>query len=393
MATVQPTLSTNDSATWRGMLTRPEHGQATLTAVFLLASMLIVPLCTVHQAATLYLIATVCFYYTLVRSIPAMPGLGIPLLAVYGITSSFSLTAVAAALLLGGACGAFLLIHYHDYKDLRHLCLFLIPLLAYGGATLVTRDPVRGLLVLLPLAISAVFAWCVLGYRAHTPAVIAGAGALVGALALAFVVTLAVTGQLAGDPLGTLAARLNSAIIELFFDARTQYAELGMELGMTDTDIINTAAMTVNLMPAILLSGAAILSYLSWRALLRMLLAFGSVPRIPLRLGSFTMSPFSAGLFVLSFVAALIANAEQATVGGVVLQNLATVLEPGLALIGFVSLFARSSTRSCFTYILSFGLLFVLWSNPGTGLALAAFFGAFNILMARFLPSPNEKGD
>ena len=97
MATVQPTLSTNDSATWRGMLTRPEHGQATLTAVFLLASMLIVPLCTVHQAATLYLIATVCFYYTLVRSIPAMLGLGIPLLAVYGITSSFSLTAVAAA--------------------------------------------------------------------------------------------------------------------------------------------------------------------------------------------------------------------------------------------------------------------------------------------------------
>lgn len=393
MTTGQPTPNTFDSATWRDMLARPERGQVTLTLAFLFASLLIVPLCTVTQAASLYLIATVCFYYILVRSIPAMLGLGIPLLAVYGVTSSFSLTAATAALLLGGACGAFLLIHYHDPKNVRHWGLLLLPALAYGAAALLTRDPVRGLLTLIPLSLSVVFAICVLGYRAHTPSVTGGAAALVGALALAFVVTLAVTGQLSGDPLGTLAARLNSAIIELFLDARTQYAELGVELGMTDVEIANTAAMTVNLLPAILLASAAIVSYLAWRALLRMMLAFGTLPRIPMRLAGFTMSAFSAVLFIVTFIAGLIANAEEATLVGAIFQNVSAVLEPGLALIGFVSLFVRSKTRSCLTYVLSFGLAFIVWSNPGVGLALAAFFGAINILMARFLPAPNEKGD
>ena len=393
MATGQPTPSIYDSATWRDMLARPDRGQAALTAAFLFASLLIVPLCTVTQAATLYLLATVCFYYMLVRSLPAMLGLGVPLLAVYGITSSFSLTAVVAAFLLGGACGAFLLIHYHDPRDLRHWGLLLLPALAYGAAALVTRDPVRGLLVLLPLAISVVFAICVLNYRAHTPSVVGGAAALVGALAVAFVVTLGVTGQLAGDPLGSLAGALRSSITQMLLEARTLYAEAGMELGLTDVDIANTAATTVNLLPAILLASTAVVSYLAWRALLRMMLSFGTLPRIPMRLGGFTMSAFSAALFVLTFVVALIANAEEATLFGTILQNIATVLEPGLALIGLGSLFARSRTRSCFTYILSFGLIFIIWSNPGVGLALAAFFGACNILMARFLPAPNEKGD
>ena len=393
MATGQSVLSNNERAGWRDMLAPPEHAHAALAIAFLFASLLIVPLCTAQQAATLYLVAAICFYYTVVRSFPAMLGLGVPLIAVYAITASLSLTAVVASLLLGGACGAFLLIHYHDPREVRHWALVLLPVLAYGAAALLTRDPVRGLLVLLPLAIAVVFAYCILRYHAHTPSVVAGAVALGAALAVAALVTLAVTGALNANPLGTIAGGLRTGIAEALLQTRTLYAEMGTELLLTDADVANAAIIAVNLLPALLCVLLVIVSYLSWRALLRLMLTWNTVPRIPLRVGALTMSPVSAALFLISFVAALFANAEEMTLAGAIFQNVSIVLEPGLALVGGASLLARGRSRSCSSYLFFFAVFFILWTNPSTGLALASIIGAVHILLAHFLPSTTEKGD
>ena len=393
MTTPQSACSSQNRAAWRDMLTRPDTAPAALASVFLFASLLVLPLCTVPRVAVLYLIAVVCFYYALVRAVLAMLGLAAPLLLIYGVTGSINLTAVGAALLLGGACGAFLLIHYHHPKDPRFWGVVSVPVLAYGIAAFLTQDPVRGLLVLLPLSLSLVFAWCVLSYQSLTPSVVSGTAALTAALTVALLVTLAVTGGLSGNPVGEIAATLRAEIAGTLAQSRALYAELGMQIAMTDAEIVNTAAVTVNLMPAILIASFTALTYLSWRALLRMLVVWETLPRLPLRLGALSMSAFSAGLFIVSFVAALIANTEQVTLAGAILQSISLVLEPGLALVGFASLYARGDRRSCLTSLLSLGLIFILFSNLGTGLALAAFFGAINILMARFLPSPNEKGE
>jgi len=393
------TISKNEQVDLRDMLAKPESPHALITAILLFFSALVLPFADLPSVCGIYIVCCAIFYYALSRSLFAMLYYAVPTALLYALGAFLPIAAdplmlptVFLALLVGGGCGAFLLIHFHDPK--KHWYLLLLPILAYGAAALITGDPVRGLLTLLPLALAIVAAICVLRYMRRTDATLLITATLVAVLAVAGAVTLLVTNGFGGNPIVTFADALRESIASFLTESRALYTEMGMKLSLTDVDIANTAALFVNLLPGLFLCLCSITAFLVWRTLLQLMVAFRTLPRLPFRLAAFSMSKTSAVLFLIFYIVALFANSTEATLFGTVCQNIALVLEPGLALIGFASIFSRGGARSCLSYLLAFGLLFVLWTNPATGVALAAFFGAFHILAARLLPQDNSnKGD
>ena len=390
----------NENLGWRDMLTKPTSAHTLVAALFLLFSALVIPFADLPSVCGIYVVCCAIFYYTLSHSFFAMLYYAVPAALLYalgavvpGVPDPLTLPTVFLALLVGGGCGAFLLVHFHDPK--KHLYFLLLPILAYTASALITGDPLRGLLTLLPLALAIAGAVCLLRYMRRTDATVLIAATLVAVLAVAGLVTLLATGELNGNPIASLADALRGSITSLLNESRALYAEMGMKLPLSDVDISNTAVLFVNLLPGLFLCICAIVAFLVWRTLLQLLVTFGTLPRLPFRLAAFSMSKTSAALFLLFYIVALFANSTEATLFGTVCQNVALVLEPGLALIGFASIFSRGGARSCLSYVLAFGLLFVLWTNPATGVALAAFFGAFHILAARLLPPQDNsnKGD
>lgn len=393
-------ISKNELLDWQNMLTKPQSTHTLLATVLLFFSALVIPFADLPTVCGIYIVCCAVFYYALSRSFFAMLYYAVPAMLLYalgavlpGTNDPLMLPTAFLALLVGGGCGAFLLIHFHDPK--KHLYFLLLPILAYTAAALITGDPVRGLLTLLPLSLATVAAICVLRYMRRTDASVLIAAVLVATLAVAGLVTLFVMDGFHGNPIVSLSDALRESIVSFLTESRTLYTEMGMKLPLSDIDITNTAALFVNLLPGLFLCACAITAFLVWRTLLQLLVAFRTLPRLPFRLAAFSMSKTSAVVFLLFYIVALFANSTEATLFGTVCQNVALVLEPGLALIGFASIFSRGGARSCFSYVLVFGLLFVLWTNPATGVALAAFFGAFHILAARLLPPQDNsnKGD
>ena len=388
------TITKSERLDFRNMLARPDSTHTLIAAILLFFSSLVIPFAELPSVCGIYILCCAAFYYVLSRSFFAMLYYAVPAFLLYsfgaflpGSPDPLLLPTVFLALLVGGGCGAFVLIHFHDPK--KHLYLLLLPILAYGAAALITGDPLRGLLTLLPAALAIVAAVCVLLYMRRTDATVLIAVVLAAMLVIAGVVTLGVTGGLNGNPVVTLADTIRETVTSFLTDSRAK-----IDLPLTDVDISNTAALFVNLLPGLFLCLCSITAFLVWRTLLQLLITLRTLPRLPFRLAAFSMSKTSAAVFLAFYIVALFANSAEATLLGTVCQNVALVLEPGLALIGFASIFSRGGARSCLSFVLVFGLVFVLWKSPATGITLAAFFGAFHILAARFLPQDNSnKGE
>lgn len=388
------TITKSEKLDWQNMLARPDSTHTLIAAVLLFFSSLVIPFAESPTVCGIYILCCAVFYYVLSRSFFAMLYYAVPAFLLYsfgaflpGSPDPLLLPTVFLALLVGGGCGAFVLIHFHDPK--KHLYLLLLPILAWGAAALITGDPLRGLLTLLPVALAIVAAACVLLYVRRTDATVLIAVVLAAVLSIAGIITLGVTGGLNGNPVITLADAIRETVTAFLTESRAK-----VNIPLTDVDISNTAALFVNLLPGLFLCLCSITAFLVWRTLLQLLIAFRTLPRLPFRLAAFSMSKTSAAVFVAFYIIALFANSTEATLFGTVCQNVALVLEPGLAMIGFASIFSRGGARSCLSYLLVLGLVFVLWQNPATGISLAAFFGAFHILAARFLPQDNSnKGE
>ena len=135
------------------------------------------------------------------------------------------------------------------------------------------------------------------------------------------------------------------------------------------------------------------ISFCSFRIFLRVTAGFDELPRMPRRVIAMSVSPVAAILFLVAFLLSLLVGRDHASFFGVVLQNLYLVLEPPLILVGFSALSGRQGARSCLSLLILMGLVFILCTNPGTGLTLAAFYGALTILLSRFFPAaPADKG-
>lgn len=384
---------------WREMLAFPNTTHIAVAAAMLFFSAIAIPLSIDPMVALSFLLCCLLFYYSLTRSILSLAIYALPAFLLWsfsslfeGMPNHFIIPTAFFALMAGGACGAFLFLHCHSLK--KHAFVYLLPLLAFGAVLLVSRDPILALLTLLPFALAALLALCLAFCLPHTDSVIAATALLTLLLSVVGIVAMARFGLLEGNLLSAFADLLSNTLSSALAQMRELYAQAGMELVLSDIDIANTVAMFINLSPALLVILCTVTAFLTWRTLLGLLIAWRTLPRPPRRLAALSLSAASAALFLLSYLIAMIANSEQATPVGVVAQNLSLVLEPAMALVGFGSLFSKKeASRSCLSYLLIFGILFLLWTNPGAALALVSFFGAIQILLHRFSPITNKKGD
>ncbi len=391
---MEQNTNTTERIRFGDMLTRPERGHAVCLGLFCLLSCLILPLSDRAALGAVYLLAVAIFFYLLTRSLRAILCYGIPALLLYGAASLLPalpdpilLPTAFVAFVMGGASGAFLLIHYHDPKS--GALVSLIPVAAYTLSAWITGDPWRGLIALLPFALSIIGALCVLLYLRRTDATLLLTATLATTLLAAGLLTFAIMG-IEGSPLDFATDTVRSGISMLFANMETLYAEMGVSLGFTDVTVSNTATLLVNLLPGLCLSICAITAFLTLRLLLQFLVVLRSVPLLPVRLAGFTMSRSSALLFLAAFVLSLFANYSTTTLLGTVCDNLVLVLEPGLALVGVTALLPRGSARSCLSTCVLFLILILAATNPVLALELAALTGAICILTTRLTHSHNQ---
>lgn len=378
---------------WRDLLTAPAQNQTAVLAVFFFASCLVLPLANDTLIATVYMVACVLFYYGMNRSLRALLQYALPTLPLIllsqvlpGVPNAMTLPCAYVALLVGGSTGAFLLTHYHNPKGL--CLLILLPAAAYGAVALLTGNPLRALLCLLPVALATVASICLLRCLACKDAVVLVAVALavllIGSLALA----AGLRGVLNRTLPDLISDGMKSHLLGALEQARATYAEAGLELPLSEVDVTGIAASVLNIAPGILLALCAVAAFLLWRSLLNMLVAFGSLPRLPRRLAGFAIGRMAAVVYLASTVVSLFAGS---TLVGAVCENLNLAMEPGLALIGCATMFAKGEQRSCLSTILSIGVIVLLFVDLFAALSLAALFGAVSVLL--FHASGADKND
>lgn len=380
------------------MLSKPEPGQAVCLAVFCLLSCLILPLTDRATLAAVYLAAVAIFFYLLTHSVRAILCYAFPALLLYGAASLLPdlpdpilLPAAFTAFVMGGAAGGFLLIHYHDLK--KHPYVLAIPVAAYALAAWITGDPVRGLLALLPFALSVIAALSILLLVKRTDATLLLTATLAAVLLAAGLLTFAIMG-IEGSPLEFVTETVRRGIFAMFAEMEALYAEMGVSLGMTDVTVSNAATLLINILPGLCISICAVTAFLTYRLLLQLLIMLRSLPRLPIRMAGFTVSRVCAILFLAVLLLSLFANYSTATLFGAICDNLALVLQPALALVGVTSLLPRGSARSCLSTCILLLILFLAFSNPVLALELSAVTGAVCVLLAKPpVPSdPNNKG-
>lgn len=386
-----------DLAAWRDMLMPPGAGASTLAALMYVFSGVALALSDNRSVCLLFLLCCAVFYYAITRAVLPLLYYAIPAFLLYAcaaflpVQNMLLLPTAFLSILAGGGCGAFLLIHHRDLK--RHWPFALLPVASYLIVLLVTGDPLRGLLVLLPLVPALVSGISLLFYLPRTRVTILIATALGATLALAGLVTLAACGALSQNPMLLIADSVRGQIKALLTETLALYAQMGVSLGLSEVAISNVATLAVNLLPGLLLVTCSITAFLVFRTLLQLVLTFRTLPRLPARLSGLTISPVTAVIYLFCYLISSLTSSEAVSVFTTVCENLSLVLIPPLALAGFALLFGKGRPRSCLSQLLLLAMLMFLWISPLSALSLAAALGAANILLARFSPSPDNKGE
>ncbi len=379
-------------AEWREMLRPADGTRLAAAAILFFLSSLALPLCKTEAVAGLYLVYAVVFYYMLTHSLAAIVTVGLPGVALYGISAlvpalphPFLMPAVYAALVLGGIGGAFLVLQCHEKK---YLPMFALPVVAYAIAAALT-GPYLALCVLIPSALSLVLGHGMLCCRPQTP-VLATLSSVLAVLGVgAFLVWYGLRGWPVANPLAYLGDLVRGGVTSFCHTAMQVYESEGLALPLSEVDIYNLSAMLGNILPGLFLMGCGILSFVIYRTYLRVLTAWGTLSRVPLRIGAMTVSPLAAGLFILATLCAFFGGAG---IFGTVCENLALVLEPALVLVGVTSLFTPDPNRgSRISFLLLIALVLLLLNYPTLALSAAALLGAVRILLAAILGLRGKK--
>lgn len=378
-------------AAWQSLIARPDATQLLAAAALYLLSATVIPFVTNASVALLFVLICACFFYTQTRTLASLIPPAVPALLLFSVSGTMMLPAAFFAIVFGGACGAILLIGAKDPR--RDAVLILLPVGAYLAALALRGDAINALLTLLPLPVAIVAALAVRRCTPFTASLAALTGAVAAGLLVAGGVTLFLFNALDHTLLPPFLEALANALADLLHENAALYAEAGITLDLSATDIRNMLAKLTNLSPAIFTLVAMTVAYFTWRTLSVLLVSFGALPRMPRLLVTPTMSVTAALLFLIAQLVALVANAEAATIPGAVAQNLALILEPGLALVGAGRLLRRDAPRSCFSVLLLFLLVYLIFSNPAAALVAAALFGAAHVLIDAFQSAKNKKGE
>lgn len=384
-------LTKTDLAAWRSLIARPDATNLLVAAALYLCSSLVIPFVGNDTLSLFFVAACALFYYAQTRTVSSLIAPAIPAMLLFSFSGTMMLPAAFFALVFGGATGAMLLISAN--RKPRDAVLLLLPAAAFAAALLLGATPGAAALTLLPLPI-AIAAMLGIHYCLPFTKAVASITAVIAALLLLTGgIALAAADLLSVAYLAPFLEALGDEVIATMEESAALYAEMGITLRISETAVRNTIAALTNLSPAIFTVLCMVIAYFTWRTLSVMMISFGALPRMPRALGTPTMSVIAAGLFIVAYLVALIADLKTATLTGAVAQNLALILEPGLAAVGAGALFGKRAQRSCLSVILLAGLVYLVWASPATALAAVAFCGAVHVLIKAYQHAKKDKGE
>lgn len=378
-------------AEWRQMLKSADPAQIGIAAVLFLASALALVLCTWQTVAGVYLLFAAAFYYMLTHSLGAILAVAVPGMALYGVSvlvpslpHPFLMPAVYTALVLGGVGGGFLILQCREKK---YLPLLALPAVAYAVIA-VAVGPLQGLWVLVPVALSLVIGFGMRCCCPQTPVLLMISAVLAGAGVATFLSWYGLCGWPQLNPFAYLGTLMHNGFSNVFDTITQVYAQQGIEFAISETDVYNLSALLGNILPGLFLSACGVLSFIIYRVNLRLLTGWGTLTRVPLRIGAMTVSPIAAGLFIVAYLAGSLAGGN---LFGTVCENLLLALQPALILVGITSLLAGNPNRSRVSFFTLIILALLLLNYPTLALTAAAFLGAVRILIAAVMNAREKK--
>ena len=326
------------------------------------------------------------FYYTLTHSVFSIVLIALPGMALFGVSAlapglphPYLMPAVYTALVLGGVGGGFLVAQYRERKQLAFLAL---PVVAYAVAAVFT-NPVMALLVLIPVVISFLLGGGMRRCLPQTPVLVAVAAALAAFGVLAYLIWYYLFARVAfpaPGPFTYLGTLVRDGIARVLRDSVALYKEAGITVSGSEIDFRNAGAVIGNTLIGFFLSGCGVLAFVIFRVWLRVLTGWGTLSRVPLRVGAMTVSPVAAALFLLSSFGSSVAAGSMF---GTVCDNLTLILEPALVLVGVTALLGREGkNRSKLSTLWLLLVLVLLFNFPSLSLMVIAVVGAVRILWA-----------
>lgn len=269
-----------------------------------------------------------------------------------------------------------------------------LPLLSFLLSALILRDPILGALSLTVLPPALTLLLCLRKRTSRIPAICRLSVTLLA-------VALPTVGYFLYRHLGSL----SYSALRLFLDevrlgataALTEALELtGTPLGVNVDAAVYADTMVsalFNVLPALTVIGAMLISYGIHTAALRCLIGQGEDKEILGKMLSFDMSLVSALLYFAALLLSLILVSEQTALFGAVAQNVYLILAPGMLMTAWIAMNALLFSRapSCLSTLLYFGVVFLLFQFPTIMLPLASAFGAGVVILGRIRLRPNKK--
>ena len=318
----------------------------------------------------------------------------VPVIVVFGIfsylaTASFIPLSMGLSLLFALGMGSMLL----AVSSKKALVWFpLVPLGAFAVSLAVTGDLLISLacLVPFPAAIALAQGTRAAAARKDGPnrvgvicltslALGASLAALAAALVYRALGTLDVTAIL--EWLDGGRTWLTDALVSLEL---TVPSASGEEIPVDAAYAANLVNQAVNLIPALVVVSVNILSTLAQMIQHAALAAFGFGESVSDRVRVFAMSAVSGVVFIAAYLTALLSGTETSTLAGTVAENVALILQPGLALCGLLRLVATFVSRrrrlGCGFFLLIL-IPVVLFSAP----VVFAFYEGFSLTVGRLL--------
>ncbi len=197
------------------------------------------------------------------------------------------------------------------------------------------------------------------------------------------------SGNISADAFKALVdeARLQSELMLTDVLSSMQSA-LGSQLGSFDSASIISAlvASVFNLLPAIIITAANIVSYLAHSLWLSVKYTTAEDKKQALPQLALNITPVSAVVYITALVLSLVLTDGASALYGAAAENMLVILCPGLTLTALAGIRALTSAKgpSCLGTLLYFGLIFALASLSPIVILATAFVGAVLILISTF---------
>ena len=334
--------------------------------------------------------SSICAFFLIATAKKKVPVLLILLLLVgtFGLPSGLPMITIILALVVGTGTYSWII----SYT--RSPYVFIIPVLAYAIATVITQNWF-GSLVTLSFAVPAVvLALCLkaktprLGSICRTSAAFILIGALATVLGMFYF-----RGEFRTDVLRGYANDFTQSIKDIFANTEMELINGETEALFTEDEAYNMASRIVTLFPAIAVIFFNGIVFFAQRLQFTLTKATFGEDSISGKEIAFVASPFAGGVYVLSFLVSTLTNSSPTgRIVNTVCQNIFVILTPALIGMGIMYFFAKMAVRRIrMGPFIIIAVLALMLFNTQAALLLVSCFGAYASIAIPILTYYKEK--